>query len=521
MRGCHGLSHARLPRPIPAPYSSFTFSLFFVLSLFFVHALTFECCWGPPATAASPGHVRGALSQDGAFPQNDLSPAHCGRASHLHGPPAQRPRRPQSPGPPLRRHRQPGVGAVIRGAGLAGVRVSGRRRGRRGRFQRAAQRTSTVRHRPGPRSARQPGCQRQGDRPARVAPATDLAPARADPLVRPTRRYGRVLADPPHCGSSSSLFFALLPRSSSLFFLVLPRSSSSLFFFALLPRSSSSLFFALLLRSSSSLFFALLLRSSSSLFFFALLPRSSSLFFATDHGPAGALPGNALGFPLDVAQSVFYTAALLRRYHALLTAQEQALLLTRMEQLMATLVPTLGPGSGRLMDGTLDGLPDVVAMEYCRSVHVFRFWPLGRGCGPNPNPAVFPYPPVSRTRPPLSMVSCPRPPRRALRGAADVSILGEFCWSASAPRRTCSQSQGRWIHRARSSPTLPWTPTPSATRSFTIRSRAPRTLPLPQYASDACCCFAPANRRPHQSVVAFEKIPTRLCWCRTSTSTWW
>ena len=102
-----------------------------------------------------------------------------------------------------------------------------------------------------------------------------------------------------------------------------------------------------------------------------------------------------LGFYfLDVAQSVFYTAALLRRYHALLTAQEQALLLTRMEQLMATLVPTLGPGSGRLMDGTLDGLPDVVAMEYCRSVHVFRFWPLGRGCGPNPNPAVFPYPPV-------------------------------------------------------------------------------------------------------------------------------
>jgi len=57
---------------------------------------------------------------------------------------------------------------------------------------------------------------------------------------------------------------------------------------------------------------------------------------------------------------------LLRRYHSYLTAMEQALLLARVEQLTAQLAIAANDAGSQMIEGSLDGLPAVTNMEYCR-----------------------------------------------------------------------------------------------------------------------------------------------------------
>ena len=68
----------------------------------------------------------------------------------------------------------------------------------------------------------------------------------------------------------------------------------------------------------------------------------------------------------DTPQSIYYTAMLLRRYHSYLTAMEQALLLARVEQLTAQLAIAANDVGSQMIEGSLDGLPAVTNMEYCR-----------------------------------------------------------------------------------------------------------------------------------------------------------
>jgi hypothetical protein len=95
------------------------------------------------------------------------------------------------------------------------------------------------------------------------------------------------------------------------------------------------------------------------------------LSVCASHSLCIAIDTSSLSLSLsDAPQSVYHTAALLRRYHPYLSASEQAGLLARLTRLMAALVPALGPSpaAGRaapLPPGALEGFPAILAMEYC------------------------------------------------------------------------------------------------------------------------------------------------------------